>query len=92
MLTGRSGSFVRRRPQLALRIDLGGMFLQRFLVDVDAEAGSRRQFDVTVLRLQLVRRNLVAEVDEGRKYSVMMKFGMVADACTVEASATSVEL
>src|SRR5690349_15782723 len=50
--------------QLAPRIELPGILSERRLVDIDAQARRGRQLDVAVLGLQLVGRDLVAELDE----------------------------
>src|SRR6185436_16085780 len=50
--------------QLAPGVEFARIFLQRFLIHIDAQARRGGQVDVAILRLQLVRRNLVAKIDE----------------------------
>src|SRR5258708_28528497 len=57
-------ALVCRRAQLAQWIDFAGIFLERFLIHVDPQAGRGRQIDVAVFRFELIRRDLIAEIDE----------------------------
>jgi hypothetical protein len=64
----------------------------RRLVDLQPEPGAFGQRDVSIDRLEQVRAQALADLLERRKYSVMMKLGMQAAACTVADSDSVVEL
>lgn len=70
------------------------MLQQRLFIRFKSQARLRGQIDIAVNRLKLLPagKQLVAELDKWQKYSVIMKFGIPAEACTVAARPREVEL
>ena len=60
----RLGAFIGGKPQLTRRKRFAGVLLERLFVDIDTETRRRRNWDITVRWLELVRRHFIAQLHE----------------------------